>query len=680
MQYSVKDVESTLCRLESAGLVVSVGDGRFTASQQARNEGEQAVKEFQDLERRVANRFESTLCERCGSMVVRPGWDDFLSECLLPLLTQEGAQAASLSLGCPDGNGAGGEIVTEFVIKYDEDGTGGLASCIQTFLTDGDSSVREYVLRQLDARFIVVAAGLDSDTIEALTAAKSKKLQLALVLDTNFLFSVLGWHDNPSNEVAKAVLEVASTMHPNVEVHLLVLPTTVDELQHAVSRRAEQVEHIRWTSNLATAALEFGVPGLVAQYLESQSKSGFSMSIVEYADFLSHDIESTLQKLGVMSVYEDVSGLGMRQDVIDSISDQMTYETQHRAESERRDYQQVRHDMIAYHWVADQRPSPLKTAVDAGYWLVTLDFRLLGFDRFRCRGQSVAQVCLHPSTAIQLLQFWVPRSHALEEAIYSSVRQPLFPSSSLLETEKVTYKIIERLGTLSGIEEISAEAIRDTLADRMLQKSMRLTSDEDEELELIEAAFVRLASEKEQELAEERAKLQGLQRELDVSKDQIRELGEMEDGRKTQVERLKKQVADATSKVEKLDEEVKDRDTALTAVEARLTQAETESAQLRWLLKWAVIPGAVILVVAVIACVAFVVLLDSPHRWIAVGLTVVLALLLWIVIMGSGADREVTIKDTRAAGWMTKSAGAIKVATVTVALGLLINVIWEWVR
>lgn len=681
LHFEVSDIGLSLRRLESAGLAIEQSGEKFSASQEGRNEGDRAVRDFENLERAVAKLFDNAICEQCGSMPVPPTWADFLDDCLIPLLSQEGAQAASLSLGCPNGNGSVAEVVAEFVNRHDPDGTAGLAGCIQGFIASGDNAFREYILRQLDAQFIVVAAGLDSETIKALTSGKSKKLQLGMVLDTNFLFSVLGWHDNPSNEAARSLLDLAKTAKTDVDIQLLVLPTTIEELQHAVSNKAEQVENIRWTKNLAEAALEFGVPGLVAQYLASQAKSDFAMSIVEYADFLSHDIETTLQNLGVMSVYEDTSALGMRQDVIDSINDQMAYEVATRSVGDRRDYRQLRHDMIAYHWVGDQRPQQLKTAVDAGYWLVTLDFRLLGFDRFRCRGQAKAQVCLHPSTAIQLMKFWVPRSEVLEAAMFSSVRQPLFPTKSLLETEKVTYRIIERLGTLDGIEEISTDAIRDALADRVLQKKMKLASGDEQELELIEAAFVRIASDREQELAEERRRLQLVESELQASRDAVRERDEREAGRKVQVERLKKQVAESTTRATALDSDVKKKAEKLEVVEQRLSSAEEESARLRWLLRRAILPGGALLVLSALVATVLWLFLEAPQNWIAVGLVILFGMTLWFVWMSLGLENEPAMKDTKAGRRLLKTAAGLKVAAGAILFGLVVNVIsYYWMQ
>jgi len=680
LQCSPSEVQLALNRLESTRLVVPATKGRYAATQEARSECSGAAEEFRALEAEVASVFQAFVQNACGAMDIRPDWDGFRDRCLLRLLAREGAQAAALSLGCANGDGGLSEILTEYVRDLDPDGLAGLAACIESFLGSGDLTVREYVLRQLDAQFIVAAAALDARTIEALTDDKAKRLVLRLVLDTNFLFSLLGWHDHPSNELASALQRIAEATDPSVDVELLVLPSTVDETQNAIALKADRLEAIRWTRSLAEAALEFGTPGLVAQYLESQANTDYSLSIVEYADMLSHDLETRLESLGAIIVDEDLAAYSMRDDVVNSINDQLAYEKANRPESHRREYQVVKHDMVAYHWVMDHRPAQMRTAVDAGYWLVTLDFRLLGFDRYRCRGKSRAQVCLLPSTAVQFLQFWVPSSEELKSAIFSSVRQPLFPASNLAETEQVTYRIIERLGVLAGIEDISAAAIRDTLADDVLRKRMGSTTDQDEELEFVEAAFVRLASEKEQELEAERTRAKDLKRELDQVREESRRQQEIEDGRKVQVARLKTQAQEADARANKLDGVLRQQLTSIDTLSKRLDTAENASAHLRWSVRWVYLPAVVFAVVGLGLGALAVLFLPSPLRWVAVGLVALLLLLAFLSVVAYSHRRVPEASSSRLARGLASARKWLLGALGAVAVALIASVLWDVVK
>jgi len=61
-----------------------------------------------------------------------------------------------------------------------------------------DSQVRSYILRYLSAYFLVEAA--TRQTNARFFGQGCKETQLSTFLDTNFLFSILGLHDNPSTK------------------------------------------------------------------------------------------------------------------------------------------------------------------------------------------------------------------------------------------------------------------------------------------------------------------------------------------------------------------------------------------------------------------------------------------------------------------------------------------------
>lgn len=675
---SLDDVTEALKQIELAGRAIRSSGQKYTPSHESLAEAQASSARAAELESKVSRLFGDRMCATCPDIVPPPSWQDFRDNCLLPLLAQEGAQAAALSLGCDNGNGSPGEAVADWVTKYDPDGAEGLAPCILAFLSEADIDVREYVLERLDAQFVVAAAGLDTDTIRALTSSKPKKLTLRLVLDTNFLFSVMGWHDHPSNDVANAVLEIARTTDGEVDVELLVLPTTVEEAKNAVTLKAEKLDGIRWTKGLADAAVEFGAPGLVEQYIQSQTKNDFSLALTEYADLIAHDLEARLQDLGVNAVYEDVAAYSMNPEVLDNINDQITHEKTTRNEVDRRDYQLVKHDMIAYQWTLDQRPAGMKTAVDAGYWLVTLDKRLLGFDRYKCRGNTRGQVCLHPATAVQFLQFWIPRSEAIRSAIFSSVKQPLLPASSLAETERITYRIIERLGTLAGIEDVSSEAIRDALADTALRRVMKSASGADEELALIEEAFVRIASEKERELSEARAHSAQLERELDASKKTIAKQAEIEEGRRTQVEKLKGRVLEAATQADSLGAIVEEQGKVIEGLDERLATAEKESTRARWVLRWIVLPAVVLTAVGLVCGTALVAWMAPPRNLIAAGLLVLLLILVFMWIVAKSHDRVPIAAESPFASRLARAHRYVwGVAFASILFGFIGSMLWD---
>jgi hypothetical protein len=370
----------------------------------------------------------------------------------------------------------------------------------------------------------------------------------------------------------------------------------------------------------------------------------------------------------------------MKQEVIDNINDQMIYEREYREASDRRKYETIRHDMIVYQWILDNRPIHIKTAVDAGYWLVTLDSRLLGFDSFKCKGRPKAKVCLHPSIAAKFLQFWIPSNDALRSAVFSNVRQPLFPASSLSETEKVIFRIIERLGQLKGIEDVSTDAIRNTLADTILQKQMRYALNQDEELQIIEQAFIRIASKAEKRLEEENIKVTNLNRDIEKSKAEVRRLLEVEEGRKIQTERLKKQVVDESERAIKLTRKLQNQDEEIQAITKRLNESEYKSAHFRWLIMWMLIPGALLLLLGIAGSIALYNSINNALRILIIPLFIIFILLVFLALVAFSHSRVPAARDSKLAQMLASLNSLLWFAIFSVGSSLVGSILFDLLK
>jgi hypothetical protein len=65
----------------------------------------------------------------------------------------------------------------------------------------------------------------------------------------------------------------------------------------------------------------------------------------------------------------------------------------------------------------------VESPTEAKYWVVTVDYRFLGFDEYKRQNTTASiPIVVHPTTLIQLLQLWVPRTQEFEEAIVRSLR------------------------------------------------------------------------------------------------------------------------------------------------------------------------------------------------------------------------------------------------------------------
>ena len=125
------------------------------------------------------------------------------------------------------------------------------------------------------------------------------------------------------------------------------------------------------------------------------------MTPKEYFSPYIDNLLTIAREIGVEIFNEDTSALSMRQDVIDDINEQTNYETEKYGENAK-SYKPLEHDIILWHFLKDKRSIKLESPLDAKYWIVTIDFRFLGFDEYkRKQGEFNLPLCLHPTTLLQ---------------------------------------------------------------------------------------------------------------------------------------------------------------------------------------------------------------------------------------------------------------------------------------
>ncbi len=142
----------------------------------------------------------------------------------------------------------------EFLGKFDHAEQVGLRSILATFFAPENRVCRSQVLRLLSAHFFAEASQLRPETL-ALIEGDKKTRSIKVVLDTNFIFSVLGLHDNPGDDAALSLVEVAQKAGRSLDVRFYVLPSTLDEAQRALLNQMHLVERIRTTRVLNSTDL-----------------------------------------------------------------------------------------------------------------------------------------------------------------------------------------------------------------------------------------------------------------------------------------------------------------------------------------------------------------------------------------------------------------------------------------
>ena len=282
---------------------------------------------------------------------------------------------------------------------------------------------------------------------------------MRVFVDTNFLFSLLGLHVNPADDVVRALHELIDNMPSRVDVKLYMLPCTMDEARETIARYEDRLSSFYLSRRIAEAIRQgrINLSGISATYVQEAYEGGQRISAKDYFAPYLKDFIGVARSKGVEIFNVSLDELRMSQEVIDDVADQLAWE-QNRPQDRRKSYETLLHDMMLWHFARGQRPSRIDSPLDACAWVATIDYGLLRFDAFKHRRTpQEPAVCLHPTVLLQILQFWVPSSESLEAALMASLRPvpPRFDSAA----EQVTVRIISSLSRFEEIDDLSLETI-----------------------------------------------------------------------------------------------------------------------------------------------------------------------------------------------------------------------------
>lgn len=579
-------VNSQINSLCLANTLVPMSGNKYRISEVALKNFEQKLDEAEEIEKKCKKQFFEIIDQCCPSLKKEQTWEEVNKGLILPIIRSMGARTYELL--------SGGEIslgnninIHDYILKYPAEHRKSLQSAITLFLNPKDKSVRSYILNYLNSFFFLEAGNLTEDTIKSITRLDNKKPQFLVFVDTNFLFSILGLHENPSNEAAIMLQGLISQLSQKIDIKLYVTPSTIEEAKKVLNFHINQLSPLRLTPYLAEASLDYGMSGVVQKYFDVVKRNKIAVSAEAYFDPYIKNLISILKTKNVDLFNEGMVGYKKDQKVIDDILSQIEFEKEKPVQSPK-GYMQWEHDIMLWHFVRDKRPRVIESPLEAIYWIATIDFRFLGFDAYKRKQLNEAfQICVHPSTLIQMLQLWIPRTEQFEEAMLSSLRLPFLFREFDSDSERVTLHILEVLSRFENVEDLSKETITATLMNNALRQKLSAESDVKKQVELVRESLIDENKKTQAQLQKEVARAKLLQDEIGEKEQTIREM-------ENKVADLEEKLSDTESKL------AKEHDSR-TVLEERITQLEEneharaqkeknrmETKQFVW--RWVIVP------------------------------------------------------------------------------------------
>ncbi len=362
------------------------------------------------------------------------------------------------------------------------------------FLNPQNPLVRGLILRKLNAYFFLEAIKLPTTAIDKINLASKKQVTFKVFVDTNFLFSFLGLHENPSNEAAKTLLDTIARIANKVKIKLYITPLTIDETKKVIINEERKLTNLRPTQILSNVAVNHISNGFAKKYFEECIKSNQSIKASDYFEPYLNNLIKVLREKGV-EIYNDnkFEKYTMDQRVIDDIIDQQKLEeTQFKNKPHlQKSYEKLEHDFVLWHFVNDLRPSYVESADEAGAFITTVDFRFINFDNIKRKKKRLKiPICIHPTNLIQILQLWIPRDEKFDIAVLSNLRFPFLFTEFDADTELTTIRIIEQLSRYENINDLKEDTVTSILFNQALRQKIQTNDDKLKDNILVKDAII----------------------------------------------------------------------------------------------------------------------------------------------------------------------------------------------
>lgn len=632
----VPNIKLQVERLRSAGRLQHLPGGYLKISESALTELENTLKEAEEIEKKAKGRFIDVFTKCCPALATDEEWKTFNEKLLLPLVREVGARTYQLISGVALDLESTMRF-PEFLAAHPSEYRQPLRNAIVTLLDPKDSGIRSYILRHLNAYFFVEAGSLPERTINAFAKITTNPPSFKIFVDTNFLFSFLGLHDNPSNEAAKSLMELTAQLKHKLSCKFYVSALTVDETKRVIGSHRDFIQGITLTSNLAEAALETDLSGIMRKFVEFSLKVGQPVNADEYFAPYLDNLISTLRAMNVELFNESMEAYATEQEVVDDILAGVEFEKRYGEKAKR--YKQLEHDVILWHFINDKRPVRLESPLEATYWIVTVDYHFLGFDSFKRRNsRGEVPSCLHPTALIQMLQFWLPRTQQFEEAVMGSLRWPFLFQDFDPAAEKVTIRILEALARFENVGELPKEVLTSVLVNEALRQKLAVEGDVKKRVELVREALVEENEKVRSQLTDATERAADLERTLTQKEGEINEL----------TLRLNEQ----TEKIEEAARELEEERQSRRGIEARVGdlekrwEQERESASRRKEIRGFLISSGIALFLAIaMPTVTFVLWKPALGFWRATPVVWGALLLIWTELIDRWGQRRGSVRE-----------------------------------
>lgn len=490
-------LRSSIGRLLDAGRLRRIAADVLEVALDRRREFQDRMKAWQDLEASVKSEYRERLADMLGGAIQDSDFGAFwevLSKFLGKSYCRHGIRTAELIAPGRDWD-SNKALLTGPILDPNDPivkhfGEDLVKAAISAFFQGESENRSRYLAGNLSSTFSYFALAVDEETARYLASSIDR---LLIVVDTNFLFGILGLHENPLNEVCREIVSLV-TRH-NLPIKFYFHEETLTELGNWIHAQASTISGQTFPAAVSLAAAEArDLPMLARQYHEENARSPIDVDA-----FLMRfqGLEAALREKGFQRLTAGASERlpdAVRWEETESYREFLISRPLWKPRTD----SAVEHDVIVVHSVLKRmraNASPLRV----GAYMLTVDTHLHAYCLANKRGPGGRAPTILPSQLMQLLYPLLPTSEAWEEGLAVAFEIPAFRSIGV-DRGEAQGRILK---VLRGVEGISTEQAVECLTNELLVTKVAAAPDDAAVVEAIESSIVFENQKLKERLAEE---------------------------------------------------------------------------------------------------------------------------------------------------------------------------------
>jgi Skp family chaperone for outer membrane proteins len=281
--------------------------------------------------------------------------------------------------------------------------------------------------------------------------------KLEFYLDTNYLWGLLGLHDNQYVEASVELFGVAKRHH--LPFSFKYHKETERELMRSVASASDALRERAWKSSIsATLRKSVHISGIERKYHEKNATKPTDVQV-----FLKpyENITRVVQAEGIKIDNREVE---WKEEVNQLFHEYEEYLAHIEKE---KTYEAMQHD-VRLLWLIRGMRSNAKSPLQAGVLFLTCDYRLYNFDIQNARRHRRYPAAILPNVLLQVLRPAIQQSEDFDALFIKTFSLPEFRTYSRKSSEAV-HKMAE---ILSAVEDLPASVAEQMLMDEILVRDI----------------------------------------------------------------------------------------------------------------------------------------------------------------------------------------------------------------